>query len=109
MGNLWDNEVKHNEEAEWLQKVKISTRNVPEQAEVVITRKTLKQQLSKMPEWKSSGSDGVHGHWLKSFTTLHDTMVQQLGEILTSGEVPSWMVNGRTTLIVKDKTKGNLV
>ena len=82
---------------------------MPEQAKVVITRKTLKQQLSKMPKWKSSGSDGVHGHWSKSFTTLHDTIVQQLGEILTSREVPSWMVNGKTTLIVKDKTKGNLV
>ena len=65
---------------------------MPEQAEVVITRKMLKQQLSKMPKWKSSGSDGVHGHWLKSFTTIHDTIVLQLGEILTSGEVPSWMV-----------------
>ena len=36
-------------------------------------------------------------------------MFQQLGKMLTSGEVPSWMVNGRTTLIVKDKTKGDLV
>ena len=45
-GDLWDNEVKHNEDAEWLKRVKISTRNVPEQAEVIITRKTLKQQLS---------------------------------------------------------------
>ena len=87
----------------------MSTRNVPGQAEVVVTRKTLKQQLSKMPKWKSSGLDGVHGHWLKSFTTLHNKIVQQLGEILTSGEVPSWIVNGRTTLILKDKTKGNLV
>ena len=65
-GSLWDNEVQHNEEAEWLKRIRMSTRNIPEQAEVVIMRKISKQQLSKMPKWQSSGPDGVHGHWLKA-------------------------------------------
>ena len=37
-GDLWDNEFKHNEEAEWLKSVEMSTKNVPEQAEVVIKK-----------------------------------------------------------------------
>ena len=87
----------------------MSTRNVPDQAEVVITRKTLEQQPSKMPKWKSSRPEGAHRHWLKSLTTLLVTIAQYLGESITSGEVPSWMVKGKTTLILKDKNRGNLV
>ena len=37
--------------------------------------------LRKMPNWKASGPDGLHGlhgFWLKKFTSLHQAMVKHL-------------------------------
>ena len=38
-------------------------------------------------------------------TTIHPLLVQALEVCLQSGEVPEWMVTGRTVLIQKDKNK----
>ena len=61
-----------------------------------------------MPNWKSPGPDLVHGFWLKIFSSLHERVGYQLKECLDSGFVPSWLTKGRTTLLQKDKSKGNI-
>ena len=50
----------------------------------------------------------VQGFWLKKFTVLHDRIIVQLNRCLNDGYVPIWMTKGRTTLIKKDKSKGNV-
>ena len=50
----------------------------------------------------------VQGFWLKKFTVLHDRIVVQLNRCLSDGYVPIKMTKGRTTLIMKDKNKGNV-
>ena len=47
-----------------------------------------------MSKWKSPGPDFVQGFWLKNG--------------LDSGFVPSWLTRGRTSLLQKDKSKGNV-
>ena len=61
-----------------------------------------------MPNWKSPGPDVVQGFWLKSFSSLHERIRLQLKECLDSGFVPSWLTRGRTSLLQKDKSKGNV-
>ena len=61
-----------------------------------------------MPNWKSPGPDLVQGFWLKSFSSLHERVRLQLKECLDSGFVPSWLTRGRTSLLQKNKTKGNV-
>ena len=61
-----------------------------------------------MPNWKSPGLDLVQGFWLKSFSSLHERVRLQLKECLDSGFVPSWLTRGRTSLLQKDKSKGNV-
>ena len=61
-----------------------------------------------MPNWKSPSSDLVQGFWLKSFSSLHERVRLQLKECLDSGFVPSWLTRGRTSLLQKDKSKGNV-
>ena len=61
-----------------------------------------------MPNWKSPGPDLVHGFWLKNFISLHGRVRLQLKEFLHSGFLPSWVTRGRTSLLKKDKGKGNV-
>ena len=73
-----------------------------------ITTGSLKKVLGRMPNWKSLGPDLVQGFWLKSFSSLHERVRWQLKECLDSGFVPSWLTRGRTLLLQKDKSKGNV-
>ena len=61
-----------------------------------------------MPNWKSTGPDLVQGFWSKSFSSLHERVRLQLKECLDSGFVPSWLNRGTTSLLQKDKSKGNV-
>ena len=75
---------------------------------MTIDSEGLKVILRKLANWKALGPDGVHGFWYKKFTSLHAQMATQLNECLAAGEVPEWMTKGRTVLIQKDVTKGNI-
>ena len=61
-----------------------------------------------MPNWKSPGPDLVQGFWLKNFSSLHERVRLQLKECLDSGFVPSWLTRGTTSLLMKDKSRGNV-
>ena len=40
--------------------------------------------------------------------SFHERVMLQLKEFLDSGFVPSWLTRGRTSLLQKDKIKGNV-
>ena len=61
-----------------------------------------------MPNWKSPCPDLVQGFWLKNFSSLHERVRLQLKEYLGCEFVPSWLTRGRTSLLQKDKSKGNV-
>ena len=61
-----------------------------------------------MPNWKSPGPDLLQGFWLKKFSSLHERVRLQLKECLDSGFVLSWLTRGRTSLLQKDKSEGNV-
>ena len=106
--NIWGIEKKHNEDAEWLKDVEESYRNIPQES-FQINQGKIKKQLSKLPNWKACGPDKVHGYWLKIFNSVHERMPKHLQHCIDTGEVPNWMVEGRTTLTIKDVSKGTLV
>ena len=72
-----------------------------------ITTGSLKKILGRMPNWKSPGPDLVQGFWLKNFSSLHERVRLKLKEWLDSGSVPSWLTRESTSLLQKDKSKGN--
>ena len=78
------------------------------QEKMDITTGSLKKILGRMPNWKSPGPDLVQGFWLKNFSSLHERVRLQLKECLDSGFVPSWLPRGRTSLLLEDKSKGNV-
>ena len=56
-----------------------------------------------MPDWKSPGPDLVQEFCLKNFSRLHERVRLQLKECLDC-----WLTRGRTSLLQKDKSKGNV-
>ena len=48
------------------------------------------------------------GVLVKEFSSLHERVRLQLKECLNIGFVPSWLNRGRTSLLQKDKSKGNV-
>ena len=61
-----------------------------------------------MPNWKSAGPDLVQAFWLKNFSSLHERVRLQLKECLDSVFVRSWLTRGKTSLLQKDQSKGNV-
>lgn len=60
--------------------------------------------VRRTANWKSSG---LQGFWLKSFTSCTERIASQLQNCLTTNKIPERFTRGRTTLILKDKGKGN--
>ena len=81
---------------------------IEQQGDFTIDSEGLKVVLGKLANWKAPGPDGVRGFWYKRFSSLHAQMAIQLKECLAAGEVLEWMTRGRTVLIKKDITKGNI-
>ena len=64
--------------------------------------------IGKIKKWKAAGPDAVHGYWIKNIIAPHAGIAYHLNECLQLGATPAWMTKGRTILIQKDKSKGNI-
>ena len=98
-GNIWSQSADHKKDAKWLQDLQ-SEVNVKKQEKIDITTGNLKNLVGK--------PDLVQGFCLNNFSSLHERVRLQLKECLDSGFVPNWLTRGRTSLLQKDKSKGNV-
>lgn len=105
--NIWSNNVTHEVEAEWIKEIEKDLRDINRQENINITKEDIRKCTSKMACWKAPGLDGVQGFWFKKLNSLHDRVSNHLQKCLETGNVPSWMVKGKTVLIMKDPRKGN--
>ena len=103
----WSEAVEHNRDSEWLKKVKEKLIDAPKQENVITISKGLKR--TGHSNWKATGPNHVQGFWFKKATSLHPKIKQHLQECMNAGAVPTWMTEGRTVLIMKDKRKGTIV
>ena len=104
--NIWSTSKEHNREAVWLDEVRKHFRGKKEQADIVLTKDNVVRRIKKGANWKAAGPDGVRGYWFKYFSSLHSSLASALQKCLDQGNVPEWMVKGRTVLIQKDPAKG---
>ena len=58
-----------------------------------------------MPDWKGERPDKIQGFWLKS-KDVHEALATVLNECIGEGDVPGWLVEERTILVMKDSKKG---
>ena len=62
-----------------------------------------------MPDWKGERPDKIQGFRLKSFKDVHEALATVLNECIREGDVPGRLVEGRTSLVMKDSKKGTKV
>ena len=105
---IWSTKVEHKWDAGWIGKVK---QNMPSEKQntVNIPKDDVKRKLKSMPDWKGARLDKIQGFWLKSFTALHGVLAAALNECIEAGDVPGWLVEGRTILVMKDSKNGTEV
>ena len=99
--------MNHNEKAEWLNGIEKELKDVVKQQDIDITPNKIRQQTSKMANWKAPGPDGLQGFWLKYFKST--TIGLTLNKCLDEQDIPDWLTKGKTTLILKDRGKENVV
>ncbi len=105
---IWGNEMRHDEEAPWIEGVKRKFEGVERQEAVGIGLQEVKDGVRRMSSWKAPGPDGIRGFWFKQFPSVHQAIAEGLQTCMDDGNVPDWMVKGRTVLIQKDKAKGTV-
>ena len=105
---LWSEEVDFNRKAAWLGDIRLRMREVKPMEDVVVDIDLVKRGIGRMTNWRAPGPDMVRGFWFKRLTSLHLAITDALKECVERGEVPGWMVKGRTVLIQKDPVKGNV-
>ena len=108
LSGIWEKNVKHNKNADWIQKV-AEEMHSNKQQNIDITPTKIKERIHKMSNWKAPGPDGVHGYWIKMLVSMQERIALHLQSCITRGEVPDWMTTGRTVLLLIDKSKRNEV
>ena len=104
---IWLEEVVgHNERAPWLEDLEVEFSITEVQEDISITVQDIRNGVSKITNWKAAGPDLVQGFWFKKLTGLHSRLQECLQDCICQGNVPEWMVRGRTVLIQKDTVKG---
>ena len=76
------------------------------QEDISTTVEDIRNVVSKMANWQAAGPDLVQGFWFKKRTGLHSRLQECLQDCILQGNVPEWMVRGKTVLIQKDTAKG---
>ena len=73
----------------------------------VITEELFMYSVARIKNWKAPGPDGLHGFWIKKFTSLHCRLCGYLNDLLAGkSHIDPWLLQGRTTLIMKNPKRG---
>ena len=99
--NLWGKTKQHNENAEWMPGVEVKLQDIPQQDNLDITTALVKKAAKSMMSWKSPGKDKIQGYWIKNLSSLHERLAWQLQSVV-EGNIPEWISQGRTSLIMKN-------
>ena len=105
--DIWSQAYEHNTQARWLGEIKEDMKgHVNQMANIEVSLEDVVRRIKAMSNWKAPGPDGVQGYWFKAFDCLHKPIVYALQQTVLVGDVPEWMVTGKTALIQKDPAKG---
>ena len=105
---IWAVETEHDREASWLGDIREQMKHVEAMDNVVVDIEGVKKGIGRMNNWRAPGPEMVRGFWFKKLTSLHVVLTDALKECVERGEVPEWMVKGRTVLLQKDPVKGRI-
>ena len=100
--NILEQDINHNEDAEWLKEQEEELKNLKEMEWEELTVDELKANIARASNWKCPGPDKLPNFWIKQFTSLHEKMAKTFTEILKDPETaPDWLTAGNTILLPK--------
>ena len=59
-----------------------------------------------MKNWTAPGPDMIHAYWLKKLTSLHKRLACHMKKLVTEGDHPSCLTQGKTVLVMEDPQQG---
>ena len=68
---LWEKNVKHSENTDWIQKAAEETHGKKQQ-NIDITLTKIKETIRKISNWKAPGPDSVYGYWIKMLVSMQE-------------------------------------
>ena len=99
---LFENDVTHNQEAQWITDIERMNETKPEMPEPEITPESVKRKLASFSNHKKPGIDKIPNFWLKQLTSLHQHYSTCFTRMLRGEEAtPPWLTKGDTSLIPK--------
>ena len=96
---------KHNEKAEWINKMTRELEGLDEGPRAEIHTDLLKTTW-KISNWKTPDHNWIYGFWLQKFTSILNRLALEIDKCLQRAHVPEWMTKEKTILIQKDPNKG---
>ncbi|CAG4940290.1 unnamed protein product [Parnassius apollo] len=99
---LWSEPVNHSE-GPCTEVVASQCASITTMYPVIITLDDVAKAVSRAPNWKSPGIDGLHHHWLKGFVVCHTVLARQFQEALNQKSLLSFFKTGITHLVPKDQ------
>jgi len=107
--DLWEDDKHHNTQALWISRVADKLQGINNQETLEITQEKVAAAAKRSKNWRAAGLDGIHNFWIKYLTNLHERLASQIQDILNGSDIPSWLTQGRTVLIMKNKDVGPTV
>jgi hypothetical protein len=102
--NIWSNPIHHNNSS-WILQNKSKYEHIPEMDYSNISLDLLIKVIAKTNNWKATGSDKIHNYWYKKLTSTHAVILTHINNFIRDpGSVPSFVTQGITYMLPKDKT-----
>lgn len=106
-GRIWWEEVSHHEKASWLADIEQEISTTETQEVIIITVGDIINGVKNMANCKAAGAGLVQDCWFKKLTPIHIRWQEYQQDCVCQGNIPEWIVTGRTVLIQNDPAKGN--
>ena len=106
-GRIWWEEVSHHEKASWLADIEQEISTTETQKVIIITVGDIINGVKNMANCKAAGAGLVQDCLFKKLTPTHIRWQEYQQDCVCQGNIPEWIVTGRTVLIQNDPAKGN--
>ena len=102
MQNILEQEVKCNEDAQWIKDQEEELQQINWMEWKDLTVEELRVNMTRAANCKSPGPDRLPNFWIKQFKSLHKSMAEAYSKIVKDPkQTPDWLVEGSTNLLPK--------
>ena len=92
---------EYTKKAEWASNMGKELERLEEGPKAKMQIDSPRTTIKKIPNWKTSVHDGIHGFWFKKVTSINDKLAIEMNRCLQKVDVPEWMTKRKITLIQK--------